>query len=663
MRKIEEVADTATEGLKGDRELRLDVRRELISHIMDSFEERVAGGLNEDESLAQSIKAFGPAPDIAAELVSANRFRMRLRHLVRLALRGLLVPASLAVALWIFYDFGHAFRLSRAVVSFGPALAPALSLSKHEISEDARFLMFGDASMSNQIDRQRSIWEKDPTNRVFYGNYITILAAKHPLNSMEDIEYFEKEIRRGEALDPDNARYNYLLASVLADFAAELVSEQSADGEKRILKVRDRELLDSAMQQMLKGGSKPFMDTYSGEMQALRFAALPEADSFVDVIGRIGYAAGMLLPDVSRQRNLARTASEYSKLLIEEGRKKDALAFLETWYPLARKSFEQDGTLIESLVSFAIMSEGSNSVAMLKELGVMERAEELGRKIDAVNAVREAYRAEVKSGGGGFDEIVERHGGILHGLLLPAIGGQGVTKDDLEPGRRLEQTLLEQGWLAGFIAWSLLLMLGFAVTILAFRFIYGRDAAPVLLLPDVRRFFIIILYSVILPLGIFFVYTRYTGLAGRDLSMRMWPRFVIELHLLMVVMLSTAAYQLQKFACGRCRQLGVEVPRVRSYPLIFLLTLIPAGLVVWLAAGRKNSSMFRGSIARSFIPVMAVIIVLVGLLSHTYLLDIERRCVQNDAILGIPDGGGFTCLEAMVTKRLNKEALAVMGDK
>ncbi len=47
------------------------------------------------------LKAFGSATELADDLLAANRTRMKLRALVRLAVRVLLVPLSVVVAIWV----------------------------------------------------------------------------------------------------------------------------------------------------------------------------------------------------------------------------------------------------------------------------------------------------------------------------------------------------------------------------------------------------------------------------------------------------------------------------------------------------------------------------------------------------------------------------------
>ncbi len=661
---IDRLADVSTEGLKDDTELRLDVRQELVSHIEESVTACRNSGIDEKQSIAEGVKAFGPATDIAAELVSANRSRMRIRQLVRLAVRALLVPASLMIACWVTSDTVTTGRVMTQIGAFDSIpddshMQQILCLD--EMSEDAAFLFFGDSSLETDLERQRSIWERYPTNRIFFGNYITVLMANRQLNDMDDLRYFEQEIRRGEELDPENARYNYLLAALMTEMSSGFEKVSSDDDEEEmVLSIQDRALLDRAMAEMLKGGEKPFMDTYSTRMQALRLAELPEERSMAQRVARMAFVAGTFMPDLTKHRSIARTSSEYARLLIEEGKKKEAIPYLEACLPLAHKSFENGETLVESFVAFVIAGMASNNAAVLERIGEPERAAKLLARSEAVTAVFRAYRARVRNEDNNIDELITKHGSILQTMLMPAIWALDITEEDLAPGRNLEHTLIERGWLASFVDCLLIVMLGFFLVSLCLRFARGGESAPLLLLPDAAQTLRVITYSVLIPLGVFFIYTRHTDLAGRDLSMRTWPRFVIELYLLAVLMLSVAAHQMQKLVNVRCQQLGLESPGTRNYFVMLLFSFLPLGLIAWTAAGRQKSAMFRGTIARSMIPVLALIIILVGTVVHPYLLNRERQFVQDDGIFGMPREGEFTRIESLVTERLNREALEAM---
>ena len=613
---IDRLVDAATEGLKGDRELRLDVRAELMTHIEEAIESHRSEGVGEQESVSEALKAFGPANDIAAELVSANKSRMRFRQIVTLAMRALLIPASLLVALWVLSEGLYTHRLAGMVWSLAAISGPSVPsdqsvlLSRSGLSEEADFLFFGDRSLDTELERQRSIWAKDPTNRVFYGNYITRLVADHGHDKGKDAARLHDEIRRGQELDPDNARYDLLLASLLAGEAAELEVVENDDGtEEHVLRIHSREQLDEAMAGMLKGLAKPFMDSYAVEMQAQQFAALPEERTMLELIGRISHMAGMLLPDISRHRDLARIAPEYAGLLIDEGKKDEAIPYLEAWQPLSKMSFEASGTLIETLVAFAVVRTGSNSVEVLEAIGEVERAADMQKTMRPVNEVFSAWRSRIRQDDAQND-VVRKYGSFLHALLLPALGGEAITEKSLAYGRYLEHTLLEKGWLVGFTLHLLVVMVGFATLAVSLKFIRGGESAPILLLPDGAQSLRVIVYAVIIPLTVFYIYTRHTDLAGRQYSMRQWPRFLIELHVLTVIMISVAVFHTQRLVRMRCIQLKLATPPSLRYWQLFLLSLVPIALVAWTGVGRRKTALFRGTVARSLVPVVALILVL-----------------------------------------------------
>ena len=90
--------------------------------------------------------------------------------------------------------------------------------------------MFGDTTRKTRSDQERAIWEKDPENKTYYANYLRILVGDYQKeDSGISFDYLEKEVRRGEELDPDNAFYNYILAAVLFKRGAEWESKLNMD--------------------------------------------------------------------------------------------------------------------------------------------------------------------------------------------------------------------------------------------------------------------------------------------------------------------------------------------------------------------------------------------------------------------------------------------------
>jgi hypothetical protein len=133
----------------------------------------------------------------------------------------------------------------------------------------------------------------------------------------------------------------------------------------------------------------------------------------------------------------------------------------------------------------------------------------------------------------------------------------------------------------------------------------------------------------------------------------------IELGALSAVILCIAVLLSVRHTWRRCRELGIAVPANVSAIKLIAITLAPFGLLVWLLRGR-NEGLFRGSVARSLVPVFAFVVILLGLVSAPYLRASERSLVRQDPLTScVERGEGFTDVETRLTKRLQREVLSV----
>ena len=126
------------------------------------------------------------------------------------------------------------------------------------------------------------------------------------------------------ALDPQNSRYNYLLAGKMVRRACEL--KETPEKSHFTLNVKDRELLDKAMAEFLSGTRKPYCNSYSGDMLTLRLSIIPPARRMAEDLARIGVGASLLLPAIAEYRNLARVSGPYAEVLAAEGKHAKAIA-------------------------------------------------------------------------------------------------------------------------------------------------------------------------------------------------------------------------------------------------------------------------------------------------------------------------------------------------
>ncbi len=708
--RIEQLVDDAAAGLRADPELWLDVRAELASHIEEAADAFRAQGKSEEESLELAAKGFGSPLDVAADLAAANRRRMKLRALARLAARALLVPAAVAIALYVcsrlvpLRDAAAILNglMGKGYSAFGTTVFDLDRMMGGVLGRlplDKALLLRGDPTRSTLSERQRAIWEAHPESKVYYGNYITSLLHGAGSNAAA-LEFIEPELRRGEALDPDNARYGIVLATLWMRRAAELkdVPVPKADAgtapARYRLEVKDRALLDRAEALLVEAAKKPYYKTYTQEMLRERLALLPPARRLEDQVVRIAWAAALLLPDCAMARDTARYALTYGDLLVAEGKAREAEPFLDVWYPLAVKTEADAFTLIELLVATAIVRIGEQyAVSGYEKAGMADKTAWTRARAERLTAPFDAYNKRRKSGAeGAIMTQMRRSGSVLDNQLLPALDPEILKDYDLAPGRDLEQVLLEEVAVSMFLVILVGLMALCALTALRWRWAKGMASAPLLLLPDGRMLLRILILAVLLPLAGYCAYARWSGIAGREFGFAyIWYRFVLEMILLGGAILALAISMAGRRIRRRCESLGIPVPprgMTRRFRIVFwaavlflwgvcltfrgrmpawgpwvLIPLVAAAAVVVLIGihaadptvilRKRAYGLYLGTVARSLIPVFAAAILVIAGATHPYLVTREAALVGADDSLAPGSRQiSFTRAESLMVERL-----------
>lgn len=760
-KRIEELADAATAGLRDDAELRLEVRAEVTTHMEEAIAAHQAKGMGQEEALELAVKAFGPVADVAEGLLEANRRRMKLRALTRLAARVVLVPAAVVVALVVF---SRLVPLRGAVQMFCAIPDPGWDGGPDQLegvwkglTEDEAFLFRGDTTRGTEAARQRAIWEAHPQSKMWYGNYVTHLLAdceqrttgptgeelakqlaelERTLSSPEwqaglpegaavdpkrvvsmveaelrrfvepdapageppTLELVLQELRRGEQLDPDNGRYNLAMAALLADRAAALEDVEEAktpDGKSEsweTLVVHDRRLLDRAMAELLKGARKPRYTTWQQEVLRERFGLLSPVRRFEEEIARIAWAAGLLLPDAAPRRHLATVAPLYGQMLIAEGRRAEGEAFLEVSCPLALKYHADAFTLVEQLVANAAVHRARQyGVAAYEAAGEPEKARRLATRANRLTKPFDDLRERREAGADpDLGDYLERSGGFLDKILMPALDMELVKDVDLGAGRELEHVLAEQIATSAYLAMLLGLMLLCLAAVVWQRLTGGPSVSPLLLLPDWRTLVRILGLGVLAPLAAFYLYTRWSGAAGREFGFTyLMNRFLVELVLLGATLALLTRGMALRAIRSRCERLQIAVPPRRRWATrvawavlvaLWLMSLAvrggirtasgelwsltvagglaTVGLLALLGAvrfvyGTRGYGVYCATVARSLIPVFAAAVVLVGVVAHPYLRAREVTLLRAQTALSPGEGlMSFTRAEALMVERM-----------
>jgi hypothetical protein len=239
---VDDLLDRATRRLRIDPELQREVRQELRTHLDDAIAELRRAGRGEADARAEAIAAMGDPDELAEQLWSSNRRRVRVRAAAAWAARLILPP--LAVALIIVLGYG-------AVVSWAlsgehhPRLYLFAPPGHQQIRERYRIAAIADVSdqakqlwalrdlpSEQRLAAARQLAERAPDDPALYAHY-----AGHALvrsfytptgDNGEGIPNIDEAVLRdmlavlseGERREPDNAFYPLLLAGVLFNASA-----------------------------------------------------------------------------------------------------------------------------------------------------------------------------------------------------------------------------------------------------------------------------------------------------------------------------------------------------------------------------------------------------------------------------------------------------------
>lgn len=628
---FEVLLDEATLGLRDDPELRLDVRTELRSHIEDAVAETALRGDPQDACLSQAIEAFGSGEAVAENLVTANRHRMRYRAWARAGMRYVVIPA--AVALTVIVGVRMFARTHLVVYGFR-ALAEV-----HPRQEEGRFWKNLDIPWwrySDPIERLpeelavflrkdsgaehfRSAWVRQPDNRAFYGRYVDALLSGP---GRKDTAYIEAEIRRGMRVDPDNALYPYLLAHCLASESCRV--EPGPDGGTEF-EIVDEDGMQRAMAELLKGHARPTFRRYRQEVVAKTLKLMPRALNLEDLAVHARLVAGEQHLDSRFLRDLAVMAWAYAGHKVEMDRPNEARRLLSSWRHLARKLSADAFTFADLLVVRAIAADVGQNVGpaydalSLASLGSRQvaQAEEIRETID--NEMRFATR----SGELAFVRDIEQSGSIFAKIASPLVRvrmpprlpnapramrdpeplfgtprvapASAVASDPrvLSNLRWAEHVFIEQ--LAVSAATLMFIGMIASMGLLALRWRRGHGSgATFVLLPRLLDLVQLLGVCVVLPMAVYYVYTRWTGHSGREYGFSfLWQRFVLELALVAVVITSLferVAWQMMR---RRCRELGMRVPpRPGRYRMTITAGMVAVFCVICLRLRGDAENMF-----------------------------------------------------------------------
>ncbi|RPI24070.1 MAG: hypothetical protein EHM61_18145, partial [Acidobacteria bacterium] len=277
-KRLEQIAQEAASSLRDDPELAREVGEELKDHLADAIEHYEAEGVPPSAAIERALLDFGSPVEVAARLQEANRRRMGLRALIRLGLRWLAVPAAVGIACWLTVsavdDLVHLPWAQHYAPGFFGLVGghPADLIDRLDLSREQGLFLTGGAS-----------GEASSRNVVYFANY-----ASRLVSGAGDVEKRLQELSKGFELDPQNSRYDYLVASVLLERAVQLQPQFGAfvSPEEISLSVVDRAALERAMGFARSGLQKAEYRKYQLEILEEWLTLLP-CDSWTDQLLRL----------------------------------------------------------------------------------------------------------------------------------------------------------------------------------------------------------------------------------------------------------------------------------------------------------------------------------------------------------------------------------------
>lgn len=521
----------ATSGLRTDLELHLEAQMEVRSRLQRAGED------------------FSPKnlPAIAREVTDRCRPRLRRRAIFRSFLTVSLPLIVLLAVLAMIFGFASIIAVqSDSSISIVPWYG--LILQSHpEIYADGW-----------QPDACRKLWQRHPDKLAYLGYYASTLVYVHDTpTSREDLLYYRKQ-------DPGNAHPCYLLANVELRAASDTELRIYRDDTLRSfdqLKVNDHTRIDHGMSLLLEGMHQPRLSRYQYIVTQEAMRIFPPPNRYASYLGQQSVCLTSM-PDQRIYLTLVGWSNYYAHLLVHEGHPNQALAYLVSWRVISRQLAQSAVDLSNLRIARECALHGANWAALIyREMG----RDDLARKelVDAkqFTADLDIVYATANKDPSPHDDLYRFGGSLAHETLGSLSSARLVTPthEELTPARQLGYILFEDKWFTVGLFFILLLigllsMLQFVWSLVSL----GQGQPVVRLLLPAKLWAVILFFGVLLPLGGYLWFTRYSGWAGREVALGLHPNLAfwqlgITFILLLLIPLCITAW----WTTRRCKVLGI----------------------------------------------------------------------------------------------------------
>ena len=380
-------------------------------------------------------------------------------------------------------------------------------------------LLLGD---DPQLPRKEALWHLHPDNPAYFAEY----AVEHANEFKTLPPDFLETARR---LDPENAWFTWLAASVEVKGALENISvkHEEPDGSVREIDtwtVLDQARVDRASALVVEARSQQNFENYANEMLLKRQALFP-VRNLIDRMDGIGEISKTSFSPNLRLMDAAFLQIARSRLAAEAGNVagfQDACQNGERF--LRQLAGSEAGTMLTGVIEIGYLASLSKAFAEGgKQLGLEREAARWKKLMDAFSARKTAIRSNVFLVDGKVTEP-KLIGGALFGNLSE-VGARAVqtppalTDADFKPGRMLDHEILSR--FCGYLSWvvmgfSLLAMAGYQFRVAPLGRRLAKRMEQLLVYQDWAW---IIGAGIILPLAYVTAVNRLTPLGGRQFGM------------------------------------------------------------------------------------------------------------------------------------------------
>jgi hypothetical protein len=666
----------ATRPLEGNPELLVAARGDLESRLESDPES--------NNAVASAIDSFQ----------RADRRGMLARHW-----RMLVYLTALALGV---YGASQTLRLRAmaaqvtSITSIGPVVAASTPKRPSHLTSRERLLLYGDDQASNQTDRWKPLWDSDPSNPVFFAQYVH--------GEFSDRKSLTPELLADAArIDPGNGWYPAIQAGALLD--GTVVREKQNPADQQALKaptytVKNPEKLAAAMELIHQAAAMERMNSRQEELIKWQIPLLGERTDWISQVPITAFAAGMTAPGSIAMRRLPDAFAGEAQRLAAEGKRDEFLRLVQSWDTINRHFLDGGWTMIDMLIAkVMIVSPAANFRDAALKLGLEKEA---GRFEGIAAWSRDdRERRNRKNAPDPLGDLVERRGALLTALTLPMLTRQAenpppLTEDDLLPSRLAEHALSQR-----ILVTLSCLILALAAGLASIRFLGSSPlnrklSARMTDLLQRRDWALVLLGGAVIPIVLYLVLVYLSPLSGRDWSLRLLgfiPLFAhIAAALVMVLTMTTAlashvldrrlaafgltvGWPKTRWAMLLCAALstiiiGAVAPAFHEFNLppparLILLSggcLLIAIPLLWLIGGLVKpligfggSTLRFATLHRVLVPAWIfgfVILAITSPLHHA----IERHWMQQDRLMEItPDAPSLSRYEWETTQQLRRE--------